>query len=359
MVMHRLLTLQIVLLVILIISSGCAGQVPSSGLFIWIDVPVNGVEIPPGQPLNIEGHASGSGGVTKVEIWINGDEVAVIEPPRVEENLAKYSMTWMPPGPGEYTIQAVALSAVGAHSQPDIRRVYVLGETVEDTPTTTLVSTATTIATVTPVASLTPTGTTTPGVDIEFWADPPQISAGGCTNIRWSVENALLVMLGSTAVQDEGYYEACLCDDQVYTLTVMHMDNSEEQRQLTVQVNGTCDTPTPTETEVPPDNTPPPAPSPYLPANGISVDCATLAGVAWDPVSDPSGIDEYQVQVGIILGGGKTSPHPNSPWQGLSATGLKVPVDCGAVYQWRVRAVDGAGNIGVWSNWSEFGVNMG
>jgi len=352
-------------IVVCLILIGCAGGTPSGGVYAWIDVPLDGLTVPLNQTLNIEGHADAPSGVSRIEIWINSEIVARIDSPQVKGNLAKFQTDWIPPEPGEYSIQAVAVASDGTISQPHFRRIYVSGSapTVPPSPTG-LVGTPTVTGTTTP--TLTPTGTPTetipPDVVVEFWAEPPQIQAGTCSNLRWHVENALNVRLGGSDVPHDGSFKACLCEDESYTLTVTQMDGNDLQRQLTIGVTGSCVTPTltPTETEEPPeDNTPPPAPSPYLPANGASVSCGSLVGVAWDAVSDPSGIDEYQVQVELIISGSKTKPHPDSPWTGLTATGLKVPVQCGAVYRWRVRAVDGAGNVGNWSSWYQFGVNMG
>jgi hypothetical protein len=353
------------LIVFSLILAACSGGVPPGGVSAWIDVPLDGLTLPLDQAVNIEGHADAPSGVSRVEIWVNGELAARIDSPQAAGNLARFQTDWMPPGAGEYRIQAVAVARDGGTSQPFLRRIFISGSLPAESPSPTPVEetptvTGTTTSTVTP--TVTPSPTLPPEVVVEFWAEPPQIQAGGCSQVRWHVENALAVRLGSTDVPFDSSYQACLCEDEMYTLTVTQLDGSELQRTLTVEVSGSCETPTPTETEEispPEDNAPPPAPSPYLPANGASVSCGTLAAVAWNEVSDPSGIAEYQVQVELVLGGGKTQPHPDSPWTGLTATGLKVPVQCGGIYRWRVRAVDGAGNISQWSNWFEFGVDLG
>jgi hypothetical protein len=353
------------LIVFCLILAACSGEAPPGVVSAWIDVPLDGLTLPLDQAVNIEGHADAPSGIARVEIWVNGELAARIDSPQTAADLARFQTDCMPPGAGEYRIQAIAVAGDGVTSQPFTRRISISADLPQVSPSPTPVEstptvTGTTTTTVTP--TVTPSPTLPPDVEIDFWAEPPQIQAGACSNLRWHVENALAVRLGSTDVSLDGSYQACLCEDEVYTLTVTRMDKSELQRVLTVEVSGSCDTPTPTATEdisPPADNTPPPAPSPYLPPNGGSVGCSTLAAVAWNQVTDPSGIAEYQVQVELVLGGGKTQPHPDSPWTGLTATGLKVPVQCGGVYRWRVRAVDGAGNAGQWSNWFEFGVDLG
>jgi hypothetical protein len=50
-----------------------------------------------------------------------------------------------------------------------------------------------------------------------------------------------------------------------------------------------------------------------------------------------------------------------SPWNGLSETELDLNLDvldCGGIYRWRVKAVDGVGNESAFSAWAEFGINL-
>jgi hypothetical protein len=78
----------------------------------------------------------------------------------------------------------------------------------------------------------------------------------------------------------------------------------------------------------------------------------------WDAVSDPSGIAGYRVQVEQEITAGNWDPVSGSPWTSLSVTELELTLDCGGVYRWRVRAIDGAGNESDFSAWAEFGVNL-
>jgi hypothetical protein len=150
-------------------------------------------------------------------------------------------------------------------------------------------------------------------------------------------------------------YEVCHCSSTSYTLTVVHFGGTEEERTVPIEVTGTCNTPTP-----PPDGTAPPAPSLLSPANGANIDGnpATVT-LSWSAVSDESGIAEYRLEAQRHSGDGVWLAAPGSPWNGLSGTSRAIPVQPGWTFRWRVRAVDGAGNVGPWSGWFSFVVVFG
>ncbi len=143
-------------------------------------------------------------------------------------------------------------------------------------------------------AGPTPPVTTMPDTSavIQFWADPAEIEAGACTTIRWHVENVQRVIFGGIDQPFDGSYEDCLCENQRYSLGITYLDGTTEKRTVDIAVNGSCATPIP-----PPDTTPPPTPSPAVPANGLTIACKGSQSLAWMPVEDPSGIAEYQVEV--------------------------------------------------------------
>ncbi len=332
--------------------AACNLPASAGGTSVWIDVPLDGLVFPAVQPIQIEGHAASPGGISRVEVWINGALLTSIENPPMEGSLAGFDVEWTPPAPGEYTIQAEAFGADGSASQPDSARV-----TFRDAPVTPVVSatpvvtdTPTLVVSVTPVVTDTPT--TVPGAVIQFWADPAKVTAGACTTLRWHVENVQRVIFGGVEQSFDGSYKDCLCSNQSYTLRVIYLDGTEEQRQVTINVTGECVTPTPV------DNTPPPATTPAVPANGLTLSCRGSQSLVWLPVSDPSGIAEYQVQVHRHAGDNNWQAVSGSPFTGISGKTTTIPVDCGWYYRWRVRAVDGAGNVGPWSGWWLFAITL-
>ena len=111
-------------------------------------------------------------------------------------------------------------------------------------------------------------------------------------------------------------------------------------------------TPTPTNTPTPtatPDIVGPPTPQLIAPSQGAEWSCPPGAAslwvqLQWANVSDPSGIQNYEVRLEAI----EREPTVY-PLQLSSGSFLNVFLPCGEVYRWWVRAVDGAGNVGAWS----------
>ncbi len=97
------------------------------------------------------------------------------------------------------------------------------------------------------------------------------------------------------------------------------------------------------------DSTPPPAPTPQLPADNTQSQAATLFG--WSAVTDPSGVT-YTLQVAsdqafsavVLEKKGLVTPgYTLTEQEKLPSASKEKP------YYWRVRAVDGASNEGPWS----------
>jgi hypothetical protein len=108
--------------------------------------------------------------------------------------------------------------------------------------------------------------------------------------------------------------------------------------------------PQPTPSPAPKDDTPPSTPSLISPTNGASMTDNTPL-FDWSDVTDPSGItydlsiarDARFVSTALLKNGITASTYTLIPAEALVAD----------KYYWRVRAVDGAGNVGSWSeNWS-------
>lgn len=437
-------------IVLAAILAGCT-PVSLGGVSAWIDVPLDGLFFSELQAIKIEGHAAATGGVSRVEVWIDGALLTTITNPPMEGELASFHAEWTPSAPGEYTIQAIAFSADGAASQPDSARITFGGqastqceavdlaaptliapmdgasippdpvlawsypggschpasfmvdisedatfasigwgfgtldhrETSRSWPLpagscyywrvrayvpdvsgpassvwrfcvleTTVTDIPTPVVTLTPVA--TATSTSRPDALIQFWADPAQIQAGACTTIRWHVENVKKVIFGGVDQPFDGSFTDCLCQSRRYSLRVYHLDGSDEWRTLDVTVQGSCVTPTAT---TPSDITPPPAPTPAVPANGLTIACKASQSLVWMPVTDPSGIAEYQVVVQRHSGDNNWTLAPGGVISVTDKT-TSVPVECGWYYRWRVRAVDGAGNVGNWSLWWLFTIML-
>jgi hypothetical protein len=353
------------LAVVVIVSllAGCSLTAPGGGVSVWIDVPLDGLTFPDVRAVEIEGHAASSGGVDRVEIWIDGALLTTIDHPPMEGDLAAFHSGWTPSVPGAYTIQAVAFGSDGTASRQDSARVTIGHATpapASGCPTPvgggpSPAACPTLVLSATPVITDAPTSSPPPGAVVQFWAEPAEIQAGACTTIRWHVENVQRVIFGGVDQPFSGSYQACLCQDERYTLTVIHLDGSEEEQRVDIAVTGACVTPTPPP---PLDATPPPAPTPAVPADGLSIACKASQNLAWLPVNDPSGIAEYRVQVQRHAGDNNWQDVSGSVFTGIQDKQKTVSVECGWYYRWRVRAVDGAGNVGPWSGWWDFAITL-
>lgn len=359
-----------------LIVSGCEMPASTAKTNVWIDVPVDGISVAEGTLLHIEGHATGQGGVGRVEVWINGVMQFEMRDLPMQDDLARFSQEWMPPGAGEYTIQVLAVSGDGSASEPDHARVQV-GVPIAEVQSAPDQESAGEEKPPTPTETPTPTPTpppSAPEVVIEFWADPGEINAGGKFTVHWHAENVRKVIFGGIEQPFDGEYSDYLCKNQRYTLTVIHNDGREEKRSVVIRVKGDCITPEPESSNSESsgsdgnsssgdsggssssgeDTTAPPAPNQLKPLNGADLGCIASLMLRWEAVSDESGITEYQVEVQRHPGDNKWQAAPGSMFTGIGGLQKELGVECGWEYRWRVRAVDGAGNPGSWSGWFTF-----
>lgn len=329
----------------------CGGGTPTSRVYAWIDVPTDGLTFPDIQAIKIVGHATAPDGVARAEIWINSILVATIPNPPMDGSLASFHLEWTPPALGEYTITVAAYGMDGTGSKSDTATI-TFGE-ITATPVPESTDTPTPVITVIMTPTVTPTSP--PGTVVQFWADSKQVAAGTCTTLRWHAENVKKLIFAEAEQPFDGSYQVCPCENRQYTLTVVHLDDTRQILTVDIAVTGSCVTPTRTPV---PDNTPPPAPTPQVPANPSTLSCRASQNLVWLPVSDPSGIAQYQVQVQRHWGDNNWQDVTGSIFTGITDKQLSVSVECGWYYRWRVRAVDGAGNIGPWSGWSLFTITL-
>ncbi len=271
------------------------------GTYVWIDVPINGLILPEVQPVKIEGHAASPRGVQKVEIWVDDVLFTTIESPPMVDDLAEFEAAWSPAKEGQYRIQALAYGTNNAASEMDSVTITFGGTALELTATQT----------------------------------PTQI-----TPERTETITATL----STATQT--------------TTATATFTPTRATPTATVTATTAPNTPTPTLTQPLPDTTAPPAPEPAVPADGLSLSCRATQALAWLPVTDPSGVAAYQVEIQRSPDNANWSAASGSPVTGLTDKTTPISTECGWYYRWRVRAVDGEGNESAWSAWSYFTINL-
>lgn len=101
-----------------------------------------------------------------------------------------------------------------------------------------------------------------------------------------------------------------------------------------------------------PDVVAPPAPTLVEPAEGAEIPCSAGGAVTvtlrWNPVTDLTGIVQYEVE---LVKTPDDAPVPITSTLQITGTQSQTAISggCGANYRWRVRATDGASNVGEWS----------
>ena len=195
--------------------------------------------------------------------------------------------------------------------------------------------------TYTPTPTKRPTETPWPPAQVDFRADQTSIEQGSCTTLRWDVEYATAIYLDGDGVAGHDSRQVCPKETRTYTLRVEAQQGGGD-RQVTIEVS------------VPRDTTPPPAPSPAVPANGLTLDCRSKQNRVWVPVDDPSGITGYYVKLQLQIS--ESNWQSAGGWGPVSGKQVEAKVKCGVFYRWAVRARDKAGNDSDWSGWSNFSV---
>jgi hypothetical protein len=275
--------------------------VAEAGLRAWIDFPRDGAVIPVGASVIVVSHAYAEDGVAEVLLSVNGTAYRRDPPAASGDTLVEVRQEWVPTEPGLYTLEVRAYDAAGEVSGSDAITVRVTGEAIER-PTE--VVTATGVPTEIPAATEVPVPTEVP------------------TEVPTLVPTEV-----PTVVPTE------------------------------VPTEVPTSVPTVTPTPIPPDTTPPPVPAPFVPADGLVIDCPATEKqtLAWLPVDDPSGVVYY-----VKLERQKTATEWDSVagWGPLSDKQVEADVDCGGIYRWAVRAQDGAGNQSAWSAYSNFSINL-
>jgi len=293
-----------IFLLLIFLLTAC-GIFQRGGTSVWIDVPLNDLTIQPQQIIKIKGHAFSLSGINKVDIMVNSVLFMTVEELPTVDNLVSFEVLWSPTEAGDYLIEVVAHGADGDISDPDSAIIYIRsdGATATQQITPTLTTTA-----VTPTASMTVTGT----------------------------ESSETITITATA-----------------SGTLTPIPNTSTPTRTPIP-----DTATPTITSTPPDLTSPPAPQPSVPADGLSLSCRANQTLVWVPVTDPSGISEYNVEFQRRSSeNDKWSTAPGSPIV-TAEHNTQISVQCGWYYRWRARAQDGAGNMSEWSSWSYFDVSL-
>ena len=297
----RKLLFIMVLIIIAGITGSCVRE-SSTGPQAWIDSPRGGASIPLGVPVTVVSHAFAREGLAEIVLFVNGEAYQRSAPTEAGVVFSEFSQEWLPTEVGVHTLQVRAYDINGETGNPTTISNSVTGEVEVDEPETPPTETNTPVVSDTP--TLTPIISDTPTLTPTFTVTTPPTNTPTLS-------------------------------PPTYTPTF---------------------TPTASATPVPVDNTPPPAPTPVVPADGLAVSCRSSQTLAWTPVTDPSRIRGYYVELEKEITAG--SWQNAGEWGPISDKQIDVPVDCGIRYRWIVRAEDGAGNFSDWSSISHFAVNL-
>jgi hypothetical protein len=90
------------------------------------------------------------------------------------------------------------------------------------------------------------------------------------------------------------------------------------------------------------------------PVDNSVLECGRQLTLNWEAVSDSSGIAAYEWVLEQAISG--TAFRQIDTAQTQSTSTPNMVLDCNARYRWRVRAIDGAGNVGPFSSYFRFSV---
>jgi hypothetical protein len=354
------------LLLVTGVLTGCGAREGSSPR-VWIDAPLNSSQHEWGT-IQVMSHSSCEGGIREVALLVNGEEYRRDESPDSNASLVTIVQPWVPPSDGQYTLQVIAYTRGRVASDPATVRVTIgsppgtpLPTVAHEAPTpppaeaTWVVEApsvgpaAPTSTPQAPVATWTPVPppptlepalpTSTPRrAEIAYFeAYPSNISAGGCTTLRWGVEYATEVYLDGDGAGDHETRQVCPQSTTTYTL-LARSPGGEAQSSITVTV---AELPTPTPA---PDSAGPEITNVERSADVIYFpypNCGPVLVTFTTRVSDPSGVD--RVRLVYSVDGGGLQVKDMSPAGGQSYQVELKPSQVGIMEYW-IRAWDTLGN---------------
>lgn len=320
--------------------------VQADSAVVQIIAPIEGSQLTAGEWVDVDSILTDSGGAIAVLLEVNGTLLRKDQftTPMQQGNIIQ---PWQPKEPGTYTLQTYLQTSQG-ELLPSNQVVVIVGETLPESnpqvPTTVDVEVAPPAITITP--SLIPAETPMPNLG------PPMATAIQDANCRYGPGQVYAVI--GYLLQDQ---TAPIVGRNAETTwwVIERVDNSATCWiwDGVVTVSGDTSnvpvvTPPPTPTSTPtqtPSPVPLAAPDPIAPSGSLS--CRSTVFLEWQPVSHPNGIDHYEWQV--------TGPGGTDSGSATS-TSVEYFVNCAASYSWQVRAVDGKGNVGTYSDPVNFSI---
>lgn len=314
-----------------VLLNACSMPSSASGSTLLLTEPVNGASYQVGGMVQVRSQITSTDGAAQVDLLVNGEVVRSDSPSPVLYQ-ASLLQPWMPAQAGTYTVQTQMTTTSGAKALSEQVTIQVgsFAGSTELSP-----------GTITVTVTSPPESTITPSPTFTFTPAPPIVTAFQDANCRF----------GPGQVYDiSGYLlsgeSAPIMGRNAETIWWVIQLSSGATCWVwdgTISVSG--------DTSAVPVIAPPPTPTPtpyvtslskpvtILPSGELS--CRSTVFLEWNPVVHPNGIDHYEWQV--------TGPGGS---QNGSTKGTKVEffVGCSSSYTWQVRAVDGNGNAGPYSD---------
>lgn len=365
-------------------------QVATNDLLVWLDQPIDGAFLPL-QSFLLKAHARtlAGGGVTAIAFVAsqNGESRVLGSVPTDSSQALVYAeLSWVAPAGGPYFIQAQAFTAdtvalsVGATicvggvaGQPcllpagatptvgpsptasplPMASTPTIAPSPLPSPLPTNLPTATTTATLLPLPTLTPSPTATPSPTLiaDFTADSYQLSPGGCTILRWSVQNATAVFLDGQGVAGVDFREVCLRQTTTFALHV-EAPAGNVDRFVTIQVVFPTLTPTPTDQAGPTLTELHGNPDPSTYGSGCIYNEVSLYAVVVDPAGIATVEMWYRYENSFLAGEWQAAPvspiggdyYAGSLDNNANNQALNVLDGTNGFIRWYVLATDGLGN---------------
>jgi hypothetical protein len=279
-------------LVMLALLSGCSGlpafeqsSNSGSGAQLWIEFPLDGQTLS-NEATTFVVYGTAAEGASGISLKINGETLPAVAAYDLSSdgsrNMIRLEQAWIPPGEGEYTLEAAGVS--GGSSSTRFCVVTCQPGTVAVAPTSEVVSTPTDIQITPTLPTVTPDTPTQ--VTVEFFANPSEVDAGSCSTMHWDVSGTETVYLDGTPVYVRGSQQSCPCESETHTLQVVKADGSTEDYYATISAYGSCYEAPPAESTT----APPPADTsgPTIKSVGTFWEGCSIYGEAY--ITDPSSV---------------------------------------------------------------------
>lgn len=325
------------------------------GVTVWIDAPLPGGRVHPGEEVPVQTHAYARNGVAQIELKIDGASFSREAPSPAGGDLATLTQTWIATSPGMHTLQVAAFDTTGAVSNQAAVVIEVLGEEAETPQVTTPGVVPPTITFTPAVVPITVPAAAAPVIN--FAADDQSLSPGECTFLRWQVQNAASVTLDSSLVANPDARQVCPQQTTNYTLRAAS-PGGEQSQSLQIQVSAAAPPPPPPPPPPPQDTTGPVIAN--VGANPASIfdnpscgpDRAQVTAAVTDAGSGVKRVDIYykvvkqQAQSGQWVSQKMNGSEGQGYYFYLGSVELKMSIDLygDGTVQYYLVAVDKAGN---------------